>query len=146
MFYGEFKHSIDRKGRLIIPSKFREAFKELYTEKLYVTRGLDTCLFLFSEEEWRAQETKFKAMSFTKAQHRKFNRLFFSGAAEVMPDKQGRILIPNYLKQFAGITKDVVSVGVSNRIEIWSEDKWQDYYKNSKGSFEELAENLIEEL
>ncbi|MFH0732208.1 MAG: division/cell wall cluster transcriptional repressor MraZ [Candidatus Omnitrophota bacterium] len=145
MFYGEFKHTIDRKGRLIIPSKFRDAFKELYAEKLFITRGLDSCLFLFAEEEWRAQESKFKAMSFTKAQHRKFNRLFFSGAAETSPDKQGRILIPNYLKQFAGIKKDVVLVGVANRIEIWSEELWQGYYDSSKGSFEEIAEGLIEE-
>jgi len=145
MFYGEFKHTIDRKGRLIIPSRFRDAFKESYAEKLYLTRGLDTCLFLFPEEEWRIQENKFKSMSFTKAQHRKFNRLFFSGAAEMLPDKQGRILVPGYLKQFAGIKKDVVLVGVANRIEIWSQDKWQDYYASSKESFEELAENLIEE-
>ena len=145
MFYGEFKHTIDRKGRLIIPSAFRDAFKESYAEKLYLTRGLDTCLFLFPEEEWRTQENKFKSMSFTKAQHRKFNRLFFSGAAEMVPDKQGRILIPNYLKGFADIKKDVVLVGVANRIEIWSQDKWQDYYKSSRESFEELAENLIEE-
>lgn len=145
MFYGEFKHTIDRKGRLIIPSRFREAFKELYAEKLYLTRGLDNCLFLFAEDEWRTQENKFKTMSFIKAQHRKFNRLFFSGAAEIVPDKQGRILIPNYLKQFADIKKNVVLVGVSNRIEIWSQDNWQDYYKTSKESFEEIAENLIEE-
>ena len=145
MFYGEFKHNIDRKGRLIIPSKFREAFKELYAEKLYLTRGLDTCLFLFTEDEWRAQESKFKSMSFTKAQHRKFNRLFFSGAAEIIPDKQGRILIPNYLKQYADIKKDVVLVGVSNRIEIWSQDRWAEYYKSSRESFEEIAENIIEE-
>ena len=144
MFYGEFKHTIDRKGRLILPSKFREAFKEAYSEKLYITRGLDNCLFLFTEDEWRTQEAKFKTMSFTKAQHRKFNRLFFSGAAELTPDKQGRILMPNYLKHFAGITKDVVLVGVSNRIEIWSEEGWQEYYKASKGSFEDIAENLIE--
>lgn len=145
MFYGEYKHSIDRKGRLIIPSKFREAFKEAYAEKLYITRGLDTCLFMFTEDEWRAQETRFKSMPFTKAQHRKFNRLFFSGAAEVAPDKQGRILVPNYLKHFANIKKDVILVGVSNRIEIWSQDKWQDYYNSSKDSFEDIAENLIEE-
>jgi len=145
MFYGEFKHTIDRKGRLIIPSKFRDAFKESYTERLYVTRGLDSCLFLFSEEEWHTQESKFKTMSFTKAQHRKFNRLFFSGAAEVTPDKQGRILLPNYLKQFADIKKNVMLVGISNRIEIWSQDKWQGYYESSKDTFEEIAENLLED-
>lgn len=145
MFYGEFKHTIDRKGRLIIPSKFRDTAKELYAEKLYITRGLDSCLFIFTEDEWRAQEGKFKSMPFTKAQYRKFNRLFFSGAAEVSPDKQGRILIPNYLKAFANIKRDVVLVGVSNRIEVWSQDKWDEYYTSSKDSFEEIAENLIEQ-
>ena len=145
MFYGEFKHTLDRKGRLIIPSKFRDAFKESYAEKLYLTRGLDACLFLFPEDEWRTQEAKFKSKPFTKTQTRKFNRLFFSGAAEIIPDKQGRMLIPNYLKQFADIKKDVVLVGVSSRIEIWSQDKWQDYYRSSRESFDEIAENLIEE-
>lgn len=145
MFYGEFKHTLDRKGRLIIPSKFRDAFKESYAEKLYLTRGLDACLFLFPEDEWRTQEAKFKSKPFTKTQTRKFNRLFFSGAAEIIPDKQGRMLIPNYLKQFADIKRDVVLVGVSSRIEIWSQDKWQDYYRSSRESFDEIAENLIEE-
>ena len=145
MFYGEFKHTLDRKGRLIIPSKFRDAFKESYAEKLYLTRGLDACLFLFPEDEWRTQEAKFKSKPFTKTQTRKFNRLFFSGAAEIIPDNQGRMLIPNYLKQFADIKRDVVLVGVSSRIEIWSQDKWQDYYRSSRESFDEIAENLIEE-
>ena len=145
MFYGEFAHSLDRKGRLIIPSKFREAIKEAYAEKLYITRGLDKCLFVFTEEEWKTQETKFKSMSFTKAEHRKFNRLYFSGAQEVVADKQGRILFPSYLKEYAGIKKDVVLIGVSDRIEVWSKDAWQEYYNSSKDSFEQIAENLIEE-
>lgn len=144
MFYGEFQHSLDRKGRLIIPSKFREAFKEAYVEKLYITRGLDKCLFLFAEEEWKSQESKFRSMPFTKAEHRKFNRLYFSGAQEVIPDKQGRILLPSYLKDFAGIKRDLVLIGVSNRIEIWGRENWQGYYSKSKESFEQIAEGLIE--
>ena len=145
MFYGEFAHSLDRKGRLIIPSKFREAIKEAYAEKLYITRGLDKCLFVFTEEEWKTQETKFKSMPFTKAEHRKFNRIFFSGASDTAPDKQGRILLPNYLKDFAGIKKEVVFIGVSNRIEIWSKELWREFYGNNKESYEQIAENLIEE-
>lgn len=145
MFYGEFEHTLDRKGRLIIPSKFREALKEAYAEKLYITRGLDKCLFLFTEDEWRTQESKFKSMSFTKAEHRKFNRIYFSGAQEVIADKQGRILMPVYLKEFAGIKRDVVLIGVSNRIEIWSKEKWKEYYASSREAFEEIAENLVEE-
>ena len=145
MFYGEFGHSLDRKGRLIIPSKFREALKEAYVEKLYITRGLDKCLFLFTEDEWKSQESKFKSMPFTKAEHRKFNRIYFSGAQEAIPDKQGRILMPPYLKEFADIKKEVVFIGVSNRIEVWSKEKWRGYYESSRESFEEIAENLIEE-
>ena len=144
MFYGEYLHSVDRKGRLILPARFREIAKGNFIEKFFVTRGLDKCLFMFSEEEWRAQEGKFKAISFTKQQARTFNRLYFSGAVEVILDRQGRILLPQYLKDFAQIKRDVVIVGVSNRIEIWAKDKWQEFYGSSRQSFEEIAENLME--
>ena len=144
MFYGEFEHSIDRKGRLILPAKFREVAKNQFVEKFFVTRGLDKCLFMFSEEEWRSQENKFKTMSFTKQQSRTFNRLLFSGAQEVAFDKQGRILLPQYLKDFADIKRDVMIVGVSNRIEIWAKDSWTEFYGNSRQSFEEIAEKLMD--
>jgi len=144
MFYGEYLHSIDRKGRLILPAKFREAAKTYFIEKFFITRGLDKCLFMFSEEEWRTQESKFKAISFTKQQARTFNRLYFSGAVEVVADKQGRILIPQYLKDFAQIKREVMIVGVSNRIEIWAKDKWQEFYGSSRQSFEEIAEKLMD--
>jgi len=145
MFYGEYEHKLDRKGRIIIPARFREVFKENYVEKFYVTRGLDKCLFLFIEEEWKSQERVFKSMSFTKTEARKFNRLYFSGACEVICDKQGRILIPQYLKEYADIQKGVMVIGVSNRIEIWSKEKWKQYYKDTKDSFEDIAEKLIQE-
>ena len=144
MFYGEYLHSIDRKGRLILPAKFREVAKANFVEKFFVTRGLDTCLFMFSEEEWRTQENKFKNMSFTKQQSRTFNRLFFSGAVDFVPDRQGRLLLPPYLKEYAQIKKDVSIIGVSNRIEIWSRELWQEFYTTSKQSFEEVAEKMIE--
>ncbi|MBU4251419.1 MAG: division/cell wall cluster transcriptional repressor MraZ [Candidatus Omnitrophota bacterium] len=144
MFYGEFEHSIDRKGRLILPAKFREVAKNQFVEKFFLTRGLDKCLFMFSEEEWSLQENKFKNLSFTKQQSRTFNRLLFSGAVEVSFDKQGRILLPQYLKDFADIKKDVMIVGVSNRIEIWAKNLWQDFYGNSRQSFEEIAEKLMD--
>ncbi|MFA5090132.1 MAG: division/cell wall cluster transcriptional repressor MraZ [Candidatus Omnitrophota bacterium] len=144
MFYGEYLHSIDRKGRLILPAKFRDAAKGNFIEKFFVTRGLDKCLFMFSEEEWRTQENKFKAMPFTKQEARTFNRLYFSGAIEVIPDKQGRILLAQYLKDFAEIKKEVIIVGVSNRIEIWAKDKWQEFYGSFRPSFEEIAEKLVE--
>lgn len=144
MFYGEFFHSVDRKGRIIMPSKFREAAKGNFIEKFFVTRGLDKCLFMFPEEEWKAQEAKFKAIPFTKQESRVFNRLFFSGAAEIIPDAQGRVLLPQYLKDFAELKKDIVVVGVSSRIEIWSKEGWEQFYGTWRPSFEEIAEKLIE--
>ncbi len=145
MFYGEYQHSLDNKDRVIIPAKFREIFKENYVEKFFITRGLDQCLFVFTEESWRAQEKKFRDLSFTKGEARKFNRLFFSGAGEVICDKQGRILIPSYLKSYADINEDVVIIGVSDRIEIWSKEKWNEFFEQNKGNFEDLAEKLITE-
>lgn len=144
MFYGEYLHSIDRKGRLILPAKFREAAKGGFVEKFYLTRGLDKCLFMFSEEEWRTQEGKFKAIPFTKQEARTFNRLYFSGAVEIVPDRQGRILLPQYLKDFAEIKREVIVVGVSNRIEIWAKNKWEEFYGSSRQSFEEIAEKLMD--
>ena len=145
MFYGEYEHSIDRKGRLIIPSKFREVFKENYVERFFVTRGLDTCLFVFTEDEWKKQESRFKSLPFTSTEARKFNRLYFSGACEVACDRQGRIIVPDYLKDFAQIKRDVMIVGVSNRMEIWSKEGWQQYYKGMKDSFEQVAEKIFNE-
>lgn len=144
MFYGEYLHSLDRKNRVIIPSRFRETITEMCIEKLYITRGLDECLFVFSESEWKAQENKFKSMSFMKKEARKFKRLFFSGAVPCVPDKQWRILVPDYLKEYANLSKKIMIVGVSSRIEIWDAKKWEEFYKSSKENYEEIAEGLIE--
>ena len=143
MFYGEYIHTLDRKGRLILPSKFRDASKHHGIEKFFVTRGLDKCIFMFSDEEWKTQEQKFKNMPFTKQESRSFNRMFFSGAVETIPDKQGRFLIPQYLKDFADIKKETVLIGVSNRIEIWNIKTWKEFYANSSSSFEQIAENIL---
>lgn len=144
MFYGQYEHALDAKDRVIIPAKFREIFKEHYAEKFFLTRGLDRCLFVFPEEEWRNQERKFRDMSFTREESRKFNRLYFSGACEVICDKQGRILIPVYLKEYADIHQNIMIIGVSDRIEIWAKEKWNDFFSNNLGSFESLAEKLID--
>lgn len=144
MFYGEYEHTLDRKGRLVIPSRFREVLKEHFVEKFFVTRGLERCLFVFPEDEWRSQEQKFKSMSFTRADSRRFNRLFFGGASEVILDKQGRILLPQTLKKWAGIKREIIVVGVSNRFELWNRDNWEEYYGSSRESFEDIAERLIE--
>ncbi len=144
MFYGEFVHSLDKKNRVIIPSRFREIITEEGVEKLYVTRGLDKCLFIFPEMEWKKQEEKFNAMPFTKKQNREFKRMFFSGAMECVPDGQWRILIPEYLKEYAFLEKEMMILGVGNRMEIWDKKKWETYYSSSRENYEEIAENLID--
>jgi len=143
MFYGEYEHTIDRKGRLIIPAKFRQALKAHDVTSLFLTRGLDGCLFLFPESEWRTAEARFKQIPFTKSEGRKFNRLFFSGADEVAVDRLGRLLVPRTLKEFAEIKQDVVIVGVSTRMEVWAKDKWHAFYESSRQSFEEVAERVM---
>ena len=145
MFYGEYEHTIDRKGRLIVPAKFRQALKDQQSPSLFLTRGLDGCLFLFPEAEWRTTESRFKQMPFTKGEGRKFNRLFFSGATEVTIDGLGRLLIPKPLKEFAHVKTHVVVVGVSSRMEIWAHERWRAFYDSSRQSFEELAERVMVE-
>jgi len=142
LFYGEHIHGIDNKGRLILPARMREIARENNIEKFYVTRGLDRCIFMFSDHEWQLQEQKFKGLSFTKQEARNFNRIFFSGASEVLPDRQGRFIIPDYLKTFAGIKKDTVVIGVSNRIEIWDTATWQAFFNRTSSEFEKTAENM----
>jgi MraZ protein len=143
MFYGEHKHNIDRKGRLILPAKFREVCKEYGVDRFFLTRGLDKCIFMFGENEWRSVEQKFKSMPFTKQETRSFNRMFFSGAIDAVPDKQGRFIIPGYLKDYARIKRETIIIGVSNRIEIWDRKGWLDFYNNSSDSFEHIAENIL---
>lgn len=144
MFYGEYTHNLDAKGRIILPSRFREVARENNIDKFFVTRGLEKCVFMFSEYEWKIQEQKFKGLSFTRQDARTFNRMFFSGAVDVVPDKQGRFIIPQYLKDFAGISSKTVIIGVSNRIEIWDTQRWQEFYSKSTELFEETAEKMID--
>jgi MraZ protein len=136
---GEYQHSVDAKGRLIVPAKFREALGETFV----VTRGLDNCLFGYPMDEWRKLEEKLKGLPMTKKDTRAFARFFFSGATEVEIDKQGRINIPSTLVQHAHLVKECVVLGVSNRIEIWAKDAWETYFTESEQSFNEIAENMI---
>lgn len=144
MFYGEYIHGIDQKGRLILPSRFRDAAKDNNIEKFFVTRGLDKCIFMFSEYEWRIQEQKFKNLSFTKQEARTFNRMFFSRTVDVVPNGQKRFIIPPYLKEFAGINKEVILIGVSNRIEIWDRGTWKNFFDQSNNVFEQTAEKMMD--
>ncbi|ANC76766.1 MULTISPECIES: division/cell wall cluster transcriptional repressor MraZ [Bacillales] len=140
MFMGEYQHSIDEKGRMIIPSKFRE---ELGTEFI-LTRGLDQCVFGYPLNEWKVIEEKLKSLPFTKKDARAFTRFFFSGAAECQLDKQGRVNIASPLRDYAKLEKDCVVIGVSNRIEIWSKSIWEEYFSKSEDSFGEIAESLMD--
>ena len=143
MLYGEYEHSIDRKGRIIVPAKCRQALKDQQVTSLFLTRGLDVCLFLFPEPEWRLVEGKFKHASFTKSETRRFNRMLFSGAVEVTLDGLGRLLIPKGLKEFAQIKQDVVIIGVSSRMEVWAKEQWQAFYESSRQNFEQVAECVL---
>jgi MraZ protein len=144
MFYGEYLHSIDNKNRVIIPARFREPLQEADSQLLYLTKGFEECLFIFPEKEWKAQENKFKSLPFTKREYRKFQRIYFAGASQAMPDKQWRILVPDYLKEHGSLSKEIMIVGVSNRIEIWDKVKWEEFYKSSRENYEQIAENLID--
>ncbi len=138
MLMGEYNHTIDVKGRLIIPSKFREVLGDEFV----VTKGLDGCLFVYPDEEWKKFEEKLGALPLTNANARKFARFFLAGAATCEVDKQGRILLPAILREFAALEKEVVLIGVSKRIEIWSKEKWNE--ANVYDDVEELAENMSE--
>ena len=120
MFVGEYSHSLDSKGRLIIPSRFREALGDTFM----VTKGLDGCLSIYDMEGWKNLESKLQALPLTNANARKFTRFMLGGAIECEVDKQGRILIPANLREFAHLTKDVALVGVGGRIEIWDKETW----------------------
>ncbi|MBR5578429.1 MAG: division/cell wall cluster transcriptional repressor MraZ [Lachnospiraceae bacterium] len=138
MFMGEYNHTIDTKGRLIIPSKFREALGEEFV----VTKGLDGCLFVYDNNEWNAFEEKLKSLPLTNKDARQFVRFFLAGAAMAEVDKQGRILIPSVLREFAGLEKEVVLIGVASRVEIWSKDRWEN--AASYDDMEEIAEHMAE--
>ncbi|HIT63663.1 MAG TPA: division/cell wall cluster transcriptional repressor MraZ [Candidatus Ventrimonas merdavium] len=136
MFMGEYNHTVDAKGRLIVPSKFREQLGDEFV----VTKGLDGCLFVYENTEWKALEEKLHALPLTNANARKFSRFFLAGATTCEVDKQGRILLPAVLRDFAKIEKDAVLVGVGSRIEIWSRDVWNQ--SNTYDDMDEIAENM----
>jgi MraZ protein len=140
MFMGEYQHSIDEKGRMIVPAKFRDALGANFV----ITRGLDQCLFIYPETEWSVLEQKLKSLPLMKSDARAFTRFFFSGATECELDKQGRVNIPNNLVEHAKLAKDCVVLGVSNRVEIWSKEIWGTYFKQSEESFNEIAEKLVD--
>lgn len=138
MFLGEYQHMIDAKCRLIMPAKFREELGERFV----ITKGLDKCLFVYTDLEWQALHDKVKLLPVTDEAVRRFVRFFFGGATESLPDGQGRVMLPVNLREYADIKKDIVSIGVSNRIEIWSKENWQSYNDMSNSIDNELAEKM----
>lgn len=139
MFIGEYQHSIDSKNRMMVPAKFRQDLGGGFI----ITKGLDGCLYIYTKEEWARIEDKLKTLPLTSKEARAFTRFFFSGASEVDIDKQGRTLIPQNLIEYAKIKKDIVSIGVSTRIEIWSKENWEKY-NNENINFDAIVEKMEE--
>jgi len=144
VFYGEYQHTIDGKGRLIIPSRFRDVIAVRKLGRLMICRGLDRCLFLFGEQEWRKFEERLSSLPLERSVARRFTRELFSGAAECDVDKQGRIMIPAMLREHASLDGEVIVVGVFERIEIWNKELWDEYRKESSEHFEDTAEQLYD--
>ena len=138
MFMGEYNHTVDQKGRVIVPSRFREQLGEEFV----VTKGLDQCLYLYPKEEWEHIEEQFQEVPLIKKEAREFARFFFAGAATCEIDKQGRALIPQVLRDYAKITKDLVSAGVMNKVEIWSKERWEQ--QSGCNDMDSIAEKMAE--
>lgn len=140
MFMGEYHHNVDEKGRLIMPSKFRYDLGENFI----VTRGIDSCLFVYPKETWNKLTSKLNELSFTKKDVRSFQRFFLSAATLSEFDKQGRINIPTPLADYASLTKECVVIGVNDRIEIWSKENFDKFLNDNIDNISEIAENLFD--
>jgi len=140
MLLGEYTHTIDDKKRLTLPKKFKAALGK----KLVITRGLDNCLFIYSEKEWNVIAKRLRELSFAQSDTRGFNRFMFSGAAEVSTDGAGRILVPEHLKKFASLKSKVILAGVADRVEIWDEKRWSTYQSKIESQGDAMAEKLGE--
>lgn len=139
MFIGEFQHNLDDKGRVAIPAKFRAELKK----GAVVTKGLDNCLFLYSKKAWEELvSSKLSQLSFNKANQRAFARFMLSGASEVECDAQGRVVLPDYLRQFAGLRKQTVIAGLFDRLEIWDKNRWEAYRTANDQASSSIAESL----
>lgn len=137
MLMGEFTHGVDKKNRIIIPSKMRESLGDIF----YISKGLDGCLWVFPEKEWKAFSAKLEKLPLSNKNARDFKRFFLSGATEMEPDKMGRVLLPASLMEYAGILTEVVSVGMTDKVEIWSKEKWK-AYQEADMDMEEVAASL----
>ena len=140
MFIGEYEHTLDEKKRVSLPKQFRAGLGK----KMILTRGLDNCLFVYSQKNWETVALKLQSLSFAQADTRGFNRFILSGAAEVEVDTAGRILIPDHQKEFAGLGKTVVFAGVSDRVEVWDVERWKNYKQRIEAQADAMSEKLGE--
>src|SRR3989344_9232090 len=140
MFIGEYEHTLDEKKRVSLPKSFRTALGR----KMVMTRGLDNCLFIYSQKNWEKVATKLEQLSFAQADTRGFNRFMLSGAAEVEVDAAGRILVPEHQRTFAGLKRDVIFAGVSDRVEVWDKERWHNYIERIEKNADALGEKLGE--
>lgn len=140
MFIGEYSHTLDEKGRVSVPVKFRLRFKE----GVVVTRGLDRCLFVYPRSEWEIMAEKLSRLPITRPDSRAFARLMLAGAWDAELDSQGRVIVPDYLRQYASLQKHVVVAGLYNRVEIWDEDGWQAYKSRAEAQSESIASGMSE--
>ena len=140
MLLGEYQHAVDDKGRIAVPAKFRK----ILSKGVVVTKGLDGCLYLYPLDEWGKLAEKLSRLPINQADSRAFSRMMLAGASHADIDSQGRILIPDYLRTYAGITARAVIVGLYNRAEVWNEARWQQYRANIEQKTDEIAERLGE--
>lgn len=138
MLIGQYEHTIDNKKRLALPAKFRGELGD----KVVITKGVESCLVVYTEKEWEIMSGKLGNLPMSSAESRSFSRIMLAGAMEVLLDKLGRILVPDYLKDYAELKKDVIICGLSNRLEVWDSEKWDAYRKNAEKGVEEIVSKL----
>ncbi|NSW75642.1 MAG: division/cell wall cluster transcriptional repressor MraZ [Candidatus Atribacteria bacterium] len=141
MFLSHYRHTVDKKGRIVIPSEFRDALRE----RIYLTPGIESCIFIYPQEEWEKLYRKVASLPLTQKDARDFMRLFLSSAATVEIDPQGRVMLPLHLRKYAQIENRVILLGVGNRVEIWSEEHWDAYFQKIQGSFEAITQSIVME-
>ncbi|WP_237036454.1 division/cell wall cluster transcriptional repressor MraZ [Mediannikoviicoccus vaginalis] len=140
MFIGEYQHNLDTKGRITMPSKFREELGKTF----YITKGMDGCLFVFPEDQWIEMDKKINALRLSRKDARGIARLFYAGAIDVSLDKMGRVLLPGNLRQYASLEKEAIIIGVSSRVEIWDKDRWQSYNNDDDFNYDMLTESMAD--
>ncbi|HHX70611.1 MAG: division/cell wall cluster transcriptional repressor MraZ [Miniphocaeibacter sp.] len=140
MFIGEYQHNLDTKGRLTMPSKFRDELGE----EFFITKGMDNCLFVFPEKEWVKMDEKINGLKLSRKETRGLARLFYAGAISVSLDKMGRVLLPQTLRKYAGLNKEAVIIGVSSRVEIWDKEAWETYNDDDNLNYDILTEKMTD--